>query len=86
MTTKDLTRKDLRWMDEPIKSTQWKNLYFMKDGKSVDALRIHPTEDDAKEMAKNTMDKGFVFVNLIKANIRLRVSDISHAIQIPIKS
>lgn len=74
------------WMDAPIESDKWRNLWFAKDGRNWFGDLIYLTKEDAKKSAKNWLinnkDKHGPIPN---APPIYNILDISHVIQMSVK-
>ncbi len=88
MTTKQLNKTDLDWMDEPIKADRWVNIYFETNGHSSKGMFTYPCETSAIEAVKA------FYIEAEKAGKWRRIEDgavlpidvLSHVIQLPVKS
>jgi hypothetical protein len=52
MSTKQIIKDDLAWMDQPIKATKWRNLRFKKDGSAVWGSLVYESEEAAQKRAE----------------------------------
>lgn len=71
------------WMDEPVKSDKWSNLYFMTDGRTILSKVVYSSEEKAAEVTKYFAHGSHCLWNdkpLSPAGY------LSHVIQIPVKS
>ena len=80
------------WMDEPIKAEKWRNLWFLKDGRSRLGKTEYPTQSAAEEGVKSVDDihYGLTWPNTgyftQEGGSYMPLRYVSHAIQIPVKS
>ncbi len=89
MATKDKQKHktdglEKQYPDE-IKSDKWRNLWFMKDGRSYLGIKhIFASEQEALERYKEVMAT-HGFMHFLVASVVVKKEDISHALQIPVK-
>ena len=82
---------DLSWMDEPIKSDQWKNIYFFNDGRSLEGAYVHASEEVAKARADQSRANAELKEltlgdqNCVLNQPTFMWRDLSYVIQIPVK-
>lgn len=90
MTDKIDMEPNLDWMDDPIESSLWTNLTFLRDGRCLRSAYNLQTEEAAKKHAiqseafLNSPENGPIFENRTCGTKFDRVM-YSHTIQIPVK-
>lgn len=50
-------KPNLAWMDDPVKSDKWRNIYLLKNGCSHIAPKIHPSEEFAYQISRKNIDE-----------------------------
>ncbi len=79
---KQRVRISIKDYPDEVKATQWVNLWFMKNGKSIKGTGIFPSEQEAKKSADEWLAKfGHLDVWL---PYQFKATDVSHHIQIPL--
>lgn len=90
MTTKTLRPADLK-AEEPVWEGKWKNLYFLKDGRSDFGDLIHISEDEAQKCVVQMLNENGRYLawngspHSIQGIKCVLNSLYSHTIQIPWK-
>ena len=78
---------NLDWMDAPIESDNWINLYFLVDGRSFEGKKVFTSEQAAKKSADYTAKQAEFFPEDIEQTPigLISLKEFSHAIQMPMK-
>jgi hypothetical protein len=84
---------------EPIRAPAWRNLYFLKDGRSFHGGFEYPTEKQAREAASESVasdqEQGKRFMRASGRRLKILIrqppieffyDEMSHTIQIPVRA
>lgn len=90
MTTTHLTRPmpGTEPKGEPIEAKAWRNMYFLRDGRTAIVPVTHSTEGEAKKLADDNLNFARSLapdtpIHIEAPTIHTTAANISHAIQIP---
>ena len=77
---------EFKIIPDEVKSDKWRNLYFMKDGKSHLSHVVHESEIDAYSFSEKCIKEARDYPYLECRNLPGYIArDVSHAIQMPAK-
>lgn len=93
--TQVTTKEELNKLDEPIRASNWRNLWFTKCGKRFNGDGIHPSEEVARNKAKKQIEMAewkaanhpsgiCILLDENDKDTGLFWHDISYVLQIPI--
>jgi hypothetical protein len=78
------------WMDAQVRAEKWRNLYFLTNGRTFRGRGVYDSERSAQQACKRSLDEGMAHpkraVTRVDTGELVPIDNISHTIQMPVKS